>query len=353
MDQQRYLELCEKQLANLPDYIRKFYINRQANAYSSATLYQYLQEYIRFFTWLVDEQIVVVPSIDQMPLTALEKMKLEDIELYKIFLMNKRKQNNHKLSFQAVNRSINALNALWYFLTIEAEQADGEPYFYRNVMKKVKLLKASETMATRSRHISKQLLTGEKKHDFITFMQVDYPNLLSNRQLASYKQNCERDIAICVLALATGIRLSELAQANINDLNLEQLTITVIRKGGQQDTVPIAPWSLPFLRDYCQIRKSRYLKEDNEQALFVSRYRGSAKRMSNYAIEKLVAKYSEAFGVRLTPHKFRHTLATDLMAATHSETIVATQLGQTTTQATHLYTHVVADEQRSAMDQLE
>lgn len=352
MDQQRYLELCEQRLADLPDYVRKFYINRQANAYSSATLYQYLQEYVRFFSWLIDEQIVTVQTTKDIPLVALDKMKLEDIELYKIFLMNKRKVNNHKLSFQAVNRSINALNALWYFLTIEAEQADGEPYFYRNVMKKVKLLKSSETMATRSRHIGQKLLTGDKKHDFIAFMQVDYPSALSNRQLASYTQNCERDIAICVLALTTGIRLSELAQANVSDLNLEQLTITVIRKGGQQDTVPIAPWGLPYLQDYVQIRQQRYLAA-NKRALFVTKYRGQAKRISNYAIEKLVAKYSEAFGVRLTPHKFRHTLATDLMSATHSETIVATQLGQTTTQATHLYTHVVDDEQRSAMDKLE
>ncbi|KRL62052.1 tyrosine recombinase XerS [Latilactobacillus fuchuensis] len=353
MDQLRYLELCEQRLTSLPDYVRKFYINRQANAYSSATLYQYLQEYVRFFSWLIDEQIVMVAEPRLIPLTALEKMKLEDIELYKIYLMNKRKTNHHKLSFQAVNRSINALNALWYFLTIEAEQADGEPYFYRNVMKKVKLLKSSETMATRSRHIGQKLLTGDKKHAFIDFMQMTYPKQLSNRQLASYQQNCERDVAICVLALTTGIRLSELAQANLADLKLEQLTVTVIRKGGQQDTVPIAPWGQPYLEEYVQIRQTRYATTANEHALFVAKYRGQAKRMSNYAIEKLVAKYSEAFGVRLTPHKFRHTLATDLMAATHSETIVATQLGQTTTQATHLYTHVVDDEQRAAMDKME
>ena len=89
---------------------------------------------------------------------------------------------------------------------------------------------------------------------------------------------------------------------NVSDLNLEQLTITVIRKGGQQDTVPIAPWGLPYLQDYVQIRQQRYLAA-NERALFVTKYRGQAKRISNYAIEKLVAKYSEAFGVRLTPHK--------------------------------------------------
>lgn len=85
MDQQRYLELCEQRLADLPDYVRKFYINRQANAYSSATLYQYLQEYVRFFSWLIDEQIVTVQTTKDIPLVALDKMKLEDIELYKIF----------------------------------------------------------------------------------------------------------------------------------------------------------------------------------------------------------------------------------------------------------------------------
>lgn len=352
MDNSRYLELNDEHLSSLPNYVHKFYINRQANAYSSATLYQYLQEYKRFFSWLIDSKISDATDTKSIRLSTLENMKLEDIELYKIYLMNRRKINNHKLSFQSINRSINALNALWYFLTIESEQADGEPYFYRNVMKKVKLLKSSETMATRSRHIGQKLLVGDKKHEFIKFIQVEYPKNLSNRQLSSYKQNYDRDIAICVLALTTGIRLSEMTQANTSDLNLDQLTITVIRKGGQKDTVPIAPWGKPFLQNYLKIRKSHYKPSENENSLFLTRYRGQAKRITNFAIEKLVAKYSEAFGVRLSPHKFRHTLATDLMSATHSETIVATQLGQTTTQATHLYTHVVDDEQRSAMDKL-
>ena len=70
------------------------------------------------------------------------------------------------------------------------------------------------------------------------------------------------------------------------------------------------------------------------------------------SIEKLVAKYSQDFKVRVTPHKLRHTLATRLYSATKSQVLVSHQLGHASTQVTDLYTHIVNDEQKNALDKL-
>lgn len=70
------------------------------------------------------------------------------------------------------------------------------------------------------------------------------------------------------------------------------------------------------------------------------------------ALKKWLAKYSAGFKIRVTPHKLRHTLATRLYDATKSQVLVSHQLGHASTQVTDLYTHIVNDEQKNALDKL-
>ena len=81
-------------------------------------------------------------------------------------------------------------------------------------------------------------------------------------------------------------------------------------------------------------------------------YRGVPNRIDASSVEKMVAKYSEDFKVRVTPHKLRHTLATRLYDAN------VRRFGQPPAQdmlapkVTDLYTHIVNDEQKNALDSL-
>ena len=72
--------------------------------------------------------------------------------------------------------------------------------------------------------------------------------------------------------------------------------------------------------------------------------------MTTNAIEKMVGKYSAAFGHPITPHKLRHTVASELYQATKDQVMVAQQLGQKGTSATDLYTHVDQREQRASLN---
>jgi site-specific recombinase XerD len=81
-------------------------------------------------------------------------------------------------------------------------------------------------------------------------------------------------------------------------------------------------------------------------------YNGQANRITSGNIEKMVVKYSEAFGKRLTPHKLRHTLAFELYEETKDKVLVSQQLGQRGTSATDLYTHIDQTKQKNALNNI-
>ena len=183
------------------------------------------------------------------------------------------------------------------------------------------------------------LYTGEKKHDWIKFLSSEYENTLSNRARSSFVFNKERDIAIIALLLGSGIRVSELVRLNLKDLNLRERSILVIRKGNKKDAPLIADWAMPYINAYLNIRNQRYEPEKSEQALFLTKYAGKAKRIASNTVERFVSKYSEAFpdGNRTTPHKLRHSLGTELYDESKDVMVVATQLGHTGISATDQY----------------
>ena len=219
-------------------------------------------------------------------------------------------------------------------------------------MNKVATKKKKETLAARAENIKQKLFLGEETEGFLNYIDQEYPQTLSNRALSSFNKNKERDLAIIALLLASGVRLSEAVNLDLRDLNLKMMVIDVTRKGGKRDSVNVAAFAKPYLEQYLTIRDKRYKTEKSDTALFLTLYRGVPNRIDASSVEKMVAKYSEDFKVRVTPHKLRHTLATRLYDATKSQVLVSHQLGHASTQVTDLYTHIVNDEQKNALDSL-
>ena len=231
-------------------------------------------------------------------------------------------------------------------------EKNGEPYFYRNVMKKVATKKQKETLASRAENIKQKLFLGDETMEFLEYVDSEYEVKLSNRAKSSFYKNKERDLAIIALLLASGVRLSEAVNLDLKDLNLKMMVIDVTRKGGKRDSVNVAGFAKPYLEQYLEIRKARYKAEKQDTALFLTEYRGIPNRIDASSVEKMVGKYSQDFKIRVTPHKLRHTLATRLYDATKSQVLVSHQLGHASTQVTDLYTHIVNDEQKNALDKL-
>lgn len=356
MDKAHYVALSEAELPALPWYVQEYYQAKVTIPLSPATLYQYLTEYRRFFAWLISEAIVPAPTIADVPLDALANLSKAEVELFKGQLLSRSKENakssSQSLSHSTVNRALTAITSLFNYLTTETENNVGEPYFYRNVMKKVALVRNNQTYSARAAAIKSKLMLGDEDHAYVTFINEHYAATLSDKAKQYFERDRLRDVAINALLLASGLRVSEAANSNISDLNLKTTTIAVVRKGGRRDVVPIADWVLPYLSAYLDQRTNIYQAQATDRALFLTRYHGRAQRMQTTSIEKMVAKYSSVFKVRVTPHKLRHSLASKLYLATKNEQLVATQLGQNTTSATGLYTHIIDEQQRQALDKM-
>ncbi|MGT2828372.1 tyrosine recombinase XerS [Streptococcus hillyeri] len=356
MKRELLLEKIEEYKALMPWYVLDYYQSKLAVPYSFTTLYEYLKEYKRFFDWLIESGIAEASQISLIELSTLEHLTKKDMEAFVLYLRERPLLNANTtqqgLSQTTINRTLSALSSLYKYLTEEVENEHGEPYFYRNVMKKVSTKKKKETLAARAENIKQKLFLGDETMAFLEYVDCEYENKLSNRAKSSFRKNKERDLAILALLLASGVRLSEAVNLDLKDVNLNMMIIEVTRKGGKRDSVNVAGFAKPYLEAYLAIRQTRYKAEKTDVAFFLTEYRGVPNRIDASSIEKMVGKYSADFKIRVTPHKLRHTLATRLYDATKSQVLVSHQLGHANTQVTDLYTHIVNDEQKNALDQL-
>ncbi len=356
MRRELLLEKIEELKAIMPWFILDYYQSKLTVPYSFTTLYEYLKEYRRFFEWLLDAGISDAGLIADIDLKTLENLSKKDMETFILYLRERPSLNTYStkqgVSQTTINRTLSALSSLFKYLTEEVEDKNGEPYFYRNVMKKVATKKQKETLASRAENIKQKLFLGDETMEFLEYVDSEYEVKLSNRAKSSFYKNKERDLAIIALLLASGVRLSEAVNLDLKDLNLKMMVIDVTRKGGKRDSVNVAGFAKPYLEQYLEIRQTRYKAEKQDTALFLTEYRGIPNRIDASSVEKMVGKYSQDFKIRVTPHKLRHTLATRLYDATKSQVLVSHQLGHASTQVTDLYTHIVNDEQKNALDKL-
>ena len=322
MKRELLLEKIEEYKSLMPWFVLEYYQSKLSVPYSFTTLYEYLKEYKRFFNWLIDSGISDADDIASIHIKTLENLTKKDMESFVLYLRERPSLNTYSkkqgVSQTTINRTLSALSSLYKYLTEEVEGPDGEPYFYRNVMKKISTKKKKETLAARAENIKQKLFLGDETMKFLDYVENEYEVKLSNRAKSSFYKNKERDLAIIA----------------------------------QRDSVNMASFARPYLENYLSIRNKRYKAEKQDVALFLTEYRGVPNRIDASSIEKMVAKYSQDFKIRVTPHKLRHTLATRLYDATKSQVLVSHQLGHASTQVTDLYTHIVNDEQKNALDNL-
>jgi site-specific recombinase XerD len=150
-----------------------------------------------------------------------------------------------------------------------------------------------------------------------------------------------RDKAILELLFATGLRVSELAELKIEQVNLKRDEFTVRGKGDKARVV--------FLSSAAKEAIAAYLgrRRDASPCLFVSHDRAKAGRenagsLTPRSIQRLVERYAKAAGItkRITPHTLRHTFATDLLMNGADIRSVQSMLGHASITTTQIYTHV-------------
>ncbi len=160
----------------------------------------------------------------------------------------------------------------------------------------------------------------------------------------------ERDIAIFVLFLNCGLRLSELVGINISNINFEKRTLRIIGKGNKERIVFLNNICIEAINSYLVVRPTDVEYSDKD-ALFIS---SKNRRISNRMVEILAKKYFKAADIdatRYSPHKLRHTAAT-IMYKEGNVDIKTLQeiLGHVSISTTQIYTHINSQDMKDAAD---
>jgi len=155
-----------------------------------------------------------------------------------------------------------------------------------------------------------------------------------------------RDRAILELFYASGLRLSELAGLDLDDVNLSARMVRVLGKGRKERLVPFNASTAKAIRVYLGEREALVRGLDRRDArrsnpLFVN-YRGG--RLTARSIDRLVRRYVAASSARLgiSPHALRHSFATHLLQRGADLRTIQELLGHARLSTTQRYTHVNA-----------
>ncbi|MDQ5943239.1 MAG: integrase/recombinase XerD [Patescibacteria group bacterium] len=160
-----------------------------------------------------------------------------------------------------------------------------------------------------------------------------------------------RDLAIVELLFSTGLRVSELAALNRDDLNFKTGEFSIRGKGQKDRPVYLSESAAAVLSKYLEVR------EDDYAPLFIH-YRGTKSdfnkgeytRLTVRSIQRLVERYAKKAGIakHVTPHTLRHSFATDLLTNGADLRSVQSLLGHSNIVTTQVYTHVTDPQLRKA-----
>jgi len=222
-----------------------------------------------------------------------------------------------------VARKLASIKAFYRFLTAER-------YIRRNP---AEVLEA----ASRGLHLPKVLSVQEVER------LLDEPNLGT---LDGY-----RDKTMLELLYATGMRVSELVNVPVKNVDMKMQYAIVMGKGSKERMLPLGRTALHYLEHYLSVVRPQLLhgKPDAAAELFVTGWGGPMTRERFYEI---IVAYGKSAGIskRVTPHMLRHSFATHLLNNGTDLRIVQELLGHADISTTQIYTHLDVERLREVYD---
>ena len=261
---------------------------------SDNTLESYRRDLERFFEYLKTRHIVSVQRVTRQTIPS--------------FMFS---EKDRGLSANSVSRELACLKTFFKFLVRENK------------------IKENPTGAIESPKLWKKL------PDTLDVKEVELllktPNL---RELMGI-----RDKACLELMYATGMRVSELINLKMNDLNMDVGFVKCFGKGNKERIVPFGRKAKESAARYLDNARSKFLKKKISNFLFLTRL---GKSMSRQTFWKTIKKYTRLAGIKknITPHSLRHSFATHILERGADLRIVQEMLGHADISTTQIYTHI-------------
>ena len=299
---------------------------------SSRTVSEYyldLRLFLRFMKLYKHEQpvspeIINNTSIDDIDLEFIKTIDLSDIYEYFDYLRHDREYHTDThhpgqgLDSAARARKLSAIKAFYKYLTVRTKQLTENP---------VKDMEFPKT-----RRALPKYLTLEQATELLS--SVD-------------GHHAKRDLAILMIFLNCGVRISELAGLDLGSIYNDSLR--VLGKGNKERTVYMGEGCIAAIARYNESLPEN-IRDDPRRPLFLSQKGG---RMSTNAIHRLVKKHLTAAGLdaaQYSAHKLRHTAATMMLSRGVDVKTVQEVLGHEHLNTTEIYTHIESTELKIAAE---
>lgn len=291
----------------LPNLLNKYSIYLKAGlARSDRTVSVYTSDIQTFFRFI--EFNAINP----------EKITREEVRQYLAWLATSANGGNHGYTRTSIARKFVALRSFYKFL-IACNLIDTNPI-------------------PRTKQF--QVKTERKLPTFLTYQEIDA--LMQSPDLST--PTGTRDKAILELLYSSGIRLSEITDMNVKDMNLHDDELLIRGKSDKERIVYIGSVAHEFLTQYVSHTRPQ-LAKSTEDAMFVNRY---GDRLSKRSIEKIVSTHAKKAGTRpgVHTHTLRHSFATHLLEGGADLRVVQELLGHASPTTTQIYTHITQTEAR-------
>ncbi len=316
-------------LSNLPDFVFD-YIEIYYSGESINTQIGYCIDLRIFLEYLIKFKFKEKSSPEEFTCADIAAVTAEDIIRFKAYLREYQSEyvspdgklirRTRKNSNYGINRKLSSVRGLFSYLY----KTDKIP---QNITDKVDMNKLHQK-------IKKPLTTQET----VRLLDVLYngEKTFTGRYLTEYLRTKQRDIAILVSYLGTGVRVSELVNLDIKDVCFDTSSFIVTRKGGDEQEIYMPVQVENELGEYLKIRCGEEAKD--KDALFISR---QGRRMTVSSVEKMLKKYCLAVGItdsdKARPHALRRTFACRLLEDGVDIKMVAELMGHKNIEVTHKF----------------
>jgi integrase/recombinase XerD len=175
------------------------------------------------------------------------------------------------------------------------------------------------------------------------------PDFLSAQEVDTLLAACTgpsaedvRDLAMLELLYATGLRVSELVNLKLREVNLDSGYLMTLGKGNKERLVPIGESACQRVKDYLEGMRYRMDPAGQNRFLFLSRLGDAMSRQAFWNIIKKRA-YQAGISKNISPHTLRHSFATHLLENGADLRSVQVMLGHADLSTTQIYTHVTRE----------
>ena len=174
----------------------------------------------------------------------------------------------------------------------------------------------------------------------VNLSEDDIDQLLSAPDCSTAKG--KRDKTILELLYATGLRISELTNLELSQIDLKRGIIKILGKGGKERIVPIGQTALDWIKDYLDNVRKDFIDKDNNLYLFLNE---KGKKISRKSCWSFINSYSKSVlnNKVISPHSLRHAFATHLLNNGADLRSVQMLLGHSSLSTTQIYTHVAKE----------